>query len=139
MKANAAKRQRLRFEELKYDTRPDGRCEVTVRLEWLEKIHAATVEGLETQQGRLRASSAATIDAVLQAAGDSVSLELLGIKAVHAFDGWVVVTSLRAEVKERTYRLLGSASCEEENDLLRAAALSVLDASNRVLERHVRS
>ncbi len=139
MQPNAANRQRLRFEELQYDSGLDARCTITVRLEWCDEIHTATVEGLETQQGRLRASSAATIGAVLQATGDSVSLELLGIKAVHAFDGWVVVTSLRAVAKDRTYRLLGSASCEKEADLLRAAALSVLDASNRVLERHVRS
>ena len=72
MQPNAAKRQRLRFEELQYDTGPDGRCKITVRLEWDEQIHAATVEGLETQQGRLRASSAATIDAVLDAIGPVV-------------------------------------------------------------------
>ncbi len=139
MQPDAVNRQRLRFEELTHHSGADGSCTVTVRLEWCGQMHTTSVEGLETQQGRIRTSSLATIGAVLDATGESVSLELLGIKAVHAFDGWVVVTSLRAEASGRSYRLLGSASCEEEADLLRAAALSVLDASNRVVERHVRS
>jgi hypothetical protein len=138
MKPNAANRQRLRFEKFTHETGLDARCTVSVRLEWCGEMHEGSAEGLETQQGRLRASSLATIGAVLEAAGERMSLELIGIKAVHAFDGWVVVTSLRAAAADRTYRLLGSASCEEESDLLRAAALSVLDASNRILERHVR-
>ncbi len=138
MTLNAVNRQRLRFEELKHDSGPDGRGSVEIRLEWSGRIHTASVEVLETLEGRLRAAALATIGAVRDAAEGRVILELLGVKAVRAFDGWVVVTSLHAEAGERAYRLLGSASCEKEPDLLHATARSVLDASNRVLERHVR-
>ena len=67
-----------------------------------------------------------------------IHLELLGVKAVRAFDGWVVVARLGALVGERSLKLLGAASCEDEAALPRAAALAVLDGTNRVLEREVR-
>lgn len=138
MDPNPVNRQRLRFEELAHASSPNGRGTVAIRLEWCGQVHTGSAEVVETLEGRLRASSLATIGAVRAAAGERLALDLLGIKAVRAFDGWVVVTSLQAETAGRSYRLLGSASCENEPELLRAAALSVLDASNRVLERYVR-
>ena len=61
--------------------------------------------------------------------------ELVGVKAVRAFDGWVVVVRLNAEAGGKRLQLLGSASCEGEDELIRCAVLAVLDATNRVLER----
>jgi hypothetical protein len=51
----------------------------------------------------------------------------------------VVVSRLNGQADGRTYSLLGSASCEQEEGLGRAAAISVLDASNRLLERYIGS
>ncbi len=132
-------RQRLRFEGLTHDPRTDGRCMISVSLEWCGRMHTGTAEGIETLQGRIRTSSIATLSAVMEATSKRMHLELLGVKAVRAFDGWVVITSLQAEASGKSYRLLGSASCEADDGLLRTAVLSVLDASNRVLERYVRS
>jgi hypothetical protein len=130
-------RQRLKFEEVLHSGAPDGRCRVGIRLEWCGRTLQASAEGVETQHGRVRAAASATLDAALAAAGKRVHLELIGVKAVRAFDGWVVVVRLNGEASGRTYRLLGSASCEEDSGLTRAAALSVLDATNRLLERYV--
>lgn len=106
-----------------------------VRLEWYGRHHETEHEGLGTHQGRLQAAAAATLGAALSAAGKRMHSELLGVKAVRAFDGWVVVVRLNAEVEGKTVRLLGAASCESEEDLGQGAAIAVLDATNRVLEK----
>jgi len=129
-------RQRLRFEEIRYESGPHGRCRVSVRLEWCGRVLECSAEGLETHHGRIRATASATLDGALAAAGKRIHLELLGVKAVRAFDGWVVVVRLAGEAGDRTFRLLGSASCEDDDGLTKAAAHSVLDATNRLLERY---
>ena len=131
-------RPRLRFDEILHESAPNGRCRVGVRLEWCGRMLDASSEGLETHHGRIRASAAATLEAALAAAGKRIHLELLGVKAVRAFDGWVVIVRVAAEAGGRTFRLLGSASCEDERGLEKAAAHSILDATNRLLERYAR-
>ena len=128
-------RKRLRFDSFRHQTMLDGHCRMRVRLEWDGKHHEEEHEGLETPQGRLRAAAEGTLGAALAAAGDWLRAELLGVKAVRAFDGWVVVARLRADMEGRTLRLLGAASCETEEDLGETAALAVLDALNRVMEK----
>jgi len=131
-------RQRLRFDELVHETTPDGRCRVTVDLEWCGRTLQGTAEGLETLHGRVRASAEACLEATLAAAGKRLHLELIGVKAFRAFDGWVVVVRLLGESGGKSFRLLGASSSETESGVERAAGLAILDASNRVLERHVR-
>ena len=108
-----------------------------VTLEWCGKEIEGAAEGLETHHGRVRASADATMQAALAATGKDVHFDLVGVKSVRAFDGWVVILRVTGRAGSRSYRLLGSASCEQERDLPRAAALAVLDATNRLLERHV--
>lgn len=128
-------RRRLRFDSIRHQTRLDGHCVMTVRLEWYGRSHEEEHEGLETHQGRLQAAASAALEATMSAAGKRVHSELLGVKAVRAFDGWVVVVRLHAEVEGESVRLLGAASCEMEEGLGKAAAIAVLDATNRVLEK----
>lgn len=130
-------RQRLRFEEATHESTPDGHCRVTVRLEWCGRSFEGVSEGVETQHGRVRSSAEACLHATLAGTGKRVHLELIGVKAVRAFDGWVVVTRLVGEAEGRSFRLLGASSCEDATGLERSAALAVLDATNRVLERYV--
>ena len=129
------RRQRLRFDDLHHHTTQDGRCRVEVRLEWCGVSYNGTEEGLETQQGRLRAATLAALRAVAAAAGDQLGLELAGVKAVRVFDGWVVVAAVRGTGQGKPLRLLGSAACGDEEAIERSAALAVLDATNRVVER----
>jgi hypothetical protein len=68
---------------------------------------------------------------------DGIMLEVVGVKAVRAFDGWVVVTRINGRAGADTYRLLGAAPCENEEDLPGAAVKAVLNASNRVVEQRV--
>ena len=134
-------RSRLRFDSLEHVTTPDGSGRVSVRLEWGGEFFEGTVSCLETQQGILRAASEAALSATLQSTvgvtkGD-IRLEVVGVKAVRAFDGWVVVTRINGNAGADSYRLLGAAPCEGEEDLPGAAVKAVLNASNRVMEQRV--
>ena len=138
MRTGAAVRTRLKFDSLEHVTMPDGSGRVSVKLERAGDFYEGTVACLETQQGVIKAASQAALQATLASTGDvSVDLEVVGVKAVRAFDGWVVVTRVNGSADDDTSRLLGAAPCEAEEDLPAAAVKAVLDASNRVLEQRV--
>ena len=139
-------RSRLRFDRLDHSTTPDGSGRVSVRLEWGGQIYEVTVPCLETQQGVIKAASQATVGATLASrsangngdgagSGHRLALEVVGVKAVKVFDGWVVVTRLNGTRGDEKMRLLGAAPCEGEEDLPNAAVKAVLNASNRVMEQ----
>ena len=122
-------------------TTPDGSGRVSVRLEWRGDWYEGTVSCLETQQGVLKAASQAALSATLTSARElaegAIELEVVGVKAVRAFDGWVVVTRINGQAGADSYRLLGAAPCEDEEDLPGAAVKAVLNACNRVMEQRV--
>jgi len=95
MDTSGSVRSRLRFDRLDRTMTPDGSGRVSVRLEWGGEIFERTVPCLETQQSLLNAVSQATLRATLAsrpANGDAnrLTLEVAGVKAIRAFDGWVV-------------------------------------------------
>jgi hypothetical protein len=57
--------------------------------------------------------------------------ELLGVKAVRAFDATVVIVSLTVSTNGSAQRVVGSYLTDD--DLARGAALAVLHATNRIL------
>lgn len=127
-------RSRLRFASLDTDATPDGRCRVSIGLEWADTVHEASADGFDTQHGRIQAASEATLEAALEAAPGPLTVDIVGVKAVRAFDGWVVVARLNGESPQGRSRLLGAAPCEDEEALPNATVMAVLDALNRVLE-----
>lgn len=131
---SAHPRRRLRFDGLRNDTTPDGHCRIGVRLEWYDRVYDAEVEGLQTHHGLIRASASAALQCALAAAGPRMHADLAGVKAVRAFDGWVVVVRLNGEAEGKTMALLGASSCEDDEDLAKTTVQAVLDATNRVLE-----
>ena len=141
MEQSKGARSRLRFDSLEHVTTPDGSGRVSVRLEWAGAIYEGEVPCLQTQQGVLRAAAQCTLAATLRSTSlepvDGIRLEVVGVKAVRAFDGWVVVARINGEAGGETYRLLGAAPCEREEDLPAATVKAVLNASNRVLEQRV--
>ena len=124
---------RVRFESLHCEATRGGSCNVTVHLEWNSQTYRATEVGLETQQGIIKAATQAALAATLSAAGSEVRLQLVGVKSVRAFDGWVVIARLSGE-GPKSQGLLGAAPCETDEELPHAAVQAVLDAINRVLE-----
>jgi hypothetical protein len=132
MEQPQARRERLRFEGLDYKTLPDGTTRLEVRLEWAGDLHVGRSSGTGTLEGDLRAAAEATLTAAVAASGNVVRLGLLGIKAVRAFDGRVIIAAVEARAEGRHHKLLG-AHALTVGDVPRAAALTVLDALNRVM------
>ena len=134
-------RSRLRFDGLDHEVTPDGSGMVSVRLEWGGHTYKGSVPCLETLQGVLKAASQATLTATLASrrsrTSQGIKLEVVGVKAVRAFDGWVVVTRINGTSGGERLRLLGAAPCEAEDDLPSAAVKAVLNASNRVMEQEI--
>ncbi len=126
--------ERLRFAEFVLDRLPNGRCRAKVGLTWRDsEAFTGESEGLASQAGELRCAAQACVDALCQAVSQSgLAFELLGVKAVRAFDATVVIVSLATTGGEGTdQRVVGSVLTE--TDPARAAALAVLNATNRIL------
>lgn len=127
-------RGRLRFEEFSLDRFPDGRCRARVRLEWIEgKVFVGESDGTQTLEGELRAGAQAAVLAATDGARGTVRFTLRGVKAIRAFDSWIIVVSVGAAGEIEHRRLIG-AYPSEEREMARGAALAVMDATNRVIE-----
>lgn len=127
---------RLRVQRVEATPSPDGYARVRVTLEWQERTYMGEAQGVLTREGDLRTGADATLKAIAAATGGRLRLGLVGIKAVRAFDSWVVISSVEARSAERHYKLLG-ARATNSDDMVRGAVLSVLDALNRVVELYV--
>lgn len=137
MAAIDEQRSRLRFETLERDTSPDGRCRIGVSLGWVGGLaFRGKAEGTTTLEGETRTAALATIRAAMTATEERLSLTLMGVKAIRAFDAWVVIVAVRADGEEREYNLIGAHACPE-GETTRGAVLAALDATNRILERYM--
>jgi hypothetical protein len=123
--------ERLRFAEFVLDRLPNGRCRAKVGLTWRDsEAFYGESEGLASQAGELRCAAQACVQALCQAVQEGMAFELLGVKAVRAFDATVVIVSLSTNAGGGQ-RVVGSVLTE--NDAARGAALAVLNATNRLL------
>jgi hypothetical protein len=124
--------ERLRFAEFVLDRLPNGRCRARVGLTWRgSEAFAGESEGLASQAGELRCAAEACVKALTEACQGGMGFELLGVKAVRAFDATVVIVSLAVQGEGSGHRVVGSYLTE--NDAGRGAALAVLNATNRIL------
>jgi hypothetical protein len=123
---------RLRFSDFHLERLPNGRCRGKVVLSWLDADEfIGEAEGLTSQAGELRCAAQACVAALSKAVKDEVKLELLGVKAVRAFDANLVIVSLSVPAESVGQRLVGCFLTED--DPARGAALAVLNATNRIL------
>jgi len=114
------------------DRLPNGRCRARVTLQLRDsEDYTAEAEGLTSQAGELRCAAQACVMALTKAVQGAIKFELLGVKAVRAFDANVVIVSLSIPTEREGPRLVGCFLTEE--DTPRGAALAVLNATNRVL------
>ena len=127
--ANAPRRA-VRFVRSQIEPLPDDRCQALVQVERDGVgLTTATALGGTTQADTLRAVARATADALSEALGAEVRVR--GVQLLQAFAQTVVVVSMVATQGERSQALLGI--CDGTDDLARAAALAVLNATNRFL------
>jgi len=124
--------ERLRFLDFTFQRLPSGRCRARVVLSWADgRQFVGESEGIISQAGELRCSASAAVRALERVSQPKVGFEVLGVKAVRAFDATVVIVSLSAKTDASASRLVGSYLTE--NDPPRGAALAVLNATNRLL------
>jgi hypothetical protein len=127
---------RLRLQRVESVPSPDGYARVRVVLDLKGTLHVGESQGVLTREGDLRTGAEATLRAVTAATGGRLRLGLIGIKAVRAFDSWIVIASVEARGPERHYKLIGARATEAE-DMVQGAATAILDALNRVVELHL--
>ena len=126
-------KQRVKFISHEMQSTPEGhrRAEVTLEIPPNRRF-LGTADCLEISPGELRCVALATVDALHRAMGDADnSFELIGARAVKAFDAHVVIVALLVNANGGTRRLVGSFLAEK--DLARGAAIAVLNATNRLL------
>jgi hypothetical protein len=127
---------RIRFVEARSRDLASAHCSVEVEL---ERVDGRRVVGSRSGQpsaiGTIRIAAEAAVDALHLAVAEEQRFELVGVKSVRAFDQTVVLVLLTTRGSRGVVRLVGAAVGESADaaDVTRAAVLSVLNASNRVL------
>ena len=134
--SSPAASSRLVVEQVDHAVQPDGYGVARVVLEHGDQRHLGEARGVLTREGDLRCGADAALAAIAAATGGDLRLTLVGIKAVRAFDDWIVVSSIEARGAERSHRLLGARAAGPDG-MVHAAVLSVLDAVNRIVEHHL--
>lgn len=126
-------RGRPRFARFRLERLANGQCRAEVVLTWEDRRRLkGMAQGIASPSGELRCAAQACLNALAQGAQDA-AFEVLGVKAVRAFDENVVIVSLAARGCEGGPRLVGS--CLAGERLARGAAMAVLNATNRVISR----
>lgn len=126
------KRERLRFTGFAMNRTPSGLCNAEVSLEWLEGTKVTgTAKGHTSPMGDYRIAADATLRALEQFAQGALQFELVGVKAMRAFDANVVIVAVHVLRGEGPKRLLGAHLAE--TDPMRSTVLAVLNATNRLL------
>jgi len=129
--ARVSARGRLRFSDFALERLASGQCLARVALTWPNAApFVGESTGLSSQAGEIRCAALACLSAIARAVPDA-GLELVGVKAVRAFDATVVIASLATQGKLDGPRVVGSSLVQE--DVPRGAALAVLNATNRIL------
>lgn len=123
--------ERIRFEQFELARLPTGECEATVTLGWgNQPPSCGTARWAGDDGGELHCAAQACLNALAAVSRES-AFELLGVRAVQAFDAMVVIVSVAAAGQSGGPRLVGSYLAGA--DLPRGAALAVLNATNRVI------
>jgi hypothetical protein len=126
-------RRRVRFVDARLDVPRVGRARATVELEWGGMVYAESMEGEGGHAMELRLVSLATLRVLEVVMRGSLGFQLVGIKVVRAFDEDMAVAMVHADAFPDS---LVGASLAAGNQH-RAAALAVLNATNRFLGNYL--
>ena len=130
---------RVRLEAVELSPLGVGRASARVALRWPGgELFTQSAEGEDSEHGRLRTAAEAAARALVQATRQRITLEVLAVKSLEAFDTVLVVVSLSSKMGDLTERLVG-ASLLRRRDPAHGAVLSVLDATNRLIGKVMQS
>jgi len=123
----------IRFVRAEVQRRTDDSCEATVELERRGAgAFTATAAGPADEADQLRAVARATSDALSDAfEAQGVKVRVVTVQLVESLTQRIVLVTLAVSRGSDHRTLLGV--CEAARDPVRAAALAVLDATNRFL------
>jgi hypothetical protein len=130
--AAAEPRRRVRFVAARLTLPRTGRSHAEVELEWDGRSYRGDADGDAGSAMELRLAALATLRSLESVLEGRLHFGLLGIKQVRAFDADVVVALLRAPGGDS---LVGASLAVAGSH--RAAALAVLNATNRVLGNYL--
>src|SRR4051812_19549731 len=134
--SSVARRERLRFTGFSLTRSPSGRVTCEVSLEWAPgETVVGRAQGQASPAGDARLGAEAAIQALETFTERNRTFELVGVKVVRAFDANVVITSLIQRGDNGPDRLLGCYLAD--GDMVKGAALAVLNATNRVLGNYL--
>ena len=126
------KRERLRFVDFHFTRTQSGQCTAEVELEWIDNVRVSgTASGQSSPMGDLRIAAEAGLRALETFTEGQLQLELIGIKAMRAFDANIVIVSVGVLKGDGPRKLLGCYLAER--DPIRASVVAVLNATNRLL------
>ena len=126
------RRERLRFAGFSFTRSPSGHVTCEVSLEWAPgETVMGRAQGQASPAGDARLGAEAAIRALETFTDHTIVFELVGVKLVRAFDANVVIVSLIQRGDSGPDRLLGCYLAD--GDMVKGAALAVLNATNRVL------
>ena len=137
MDAVVVRQERLKFRDFNFQRTPAGKVSCSVSLEYGSESVTGTVSGQASPAGDTRLGAEALIRALDAFTGGALTFELVGVKVVRAFDSNVVITSLIHHGDTGAERLIGCYLTD--GDLVRAAGLAVLNATNRVIASFILS
>ena len=128
------RRERLKFADFKFHKSPAGRTHVEVELEYEGKRYSGKGEGASSPVADLRLAADAVAQALQSFLGAGARLEVVGVKLAHSFDADVAISAIRWHPTSSGL-LVGC--CLTDRNAPRAAALSVLNATNRMVEMFI--
>ncbi len=127
---------RLVFASFEFSRFPNGLYRAEVQLERPDgETITGIAEGSGTKTAGLRCAAQASVSALQKVTPPGRAFELLGVKAVSAFDSTIVIVSVGVRLESGPRRFVGSYVAAESSE--RAAAIAVLNATNRVLNSGV--
>ena len=129
------RQKRLRFSEFATSRTPAGNVTCRVTLELGAKKVAGEATGVASSAGDTRLGAQAAIAAIETFTNRALTFELNGVRVVRAFDTNVVIVSVVHHIEGRRERLLGCYLAE--SDIVRGAALAVLNATNRLVSSYI--
>lgn len=130
--APAPDRGRLRFTGYRFVRTPTGQCTAEVELTWTDgRTMTGRASGQSSPLGDYRIAADAALHAIEGFVAGIVRFEIIGVKAIKAFDANVVIVSIHAHRDGPVATLLGCYLAE--GDAIKAAAYAVLNATNRMI------
>ncbi len=134
IRADQRDRERVRFEGVERVEEADMHVRVRVALEWKGKRAEGEATGEKGINIELRTAAQAALEALDGVSDRPVGVRLAGVKQVRAFDAELMVVSLYRPGPD-FQKYLGAVLVGKEP--LRAAALAVLHALNRLLGNYL--